>query len=95
MKKTGTTLLQLGLGALVLTKEKIEKAVEQIMEKGNISKSDARSLVNQLVDKGEKAEKELDRKLEKMLAGLMKKLDIPTQKDVNELRAEIEKLKKK
>lgn len=95
MKKTGSNLLQLGLGALILTKEKIESAVEQMAEKGKLGKAEARNLIDSLTRKGQEAQKDLSRGLEKLMETAMKKMRIPSQKEIDSLKAEIERLKKK
>ena len=93
-KNTGEKLLELGLGAMVLTKEKVEKAVKTLEQKGKIGKTDAKKLIDQLIKKGEGAKKDLDKKMETVVKSVLKSMNLATKKEVDNLKAEIAKLKK-
>ena len=53
-------IFTLGLGAAVITKEQIEKTVEGLVAKGEISRTESKELINQWSEKGEQAKQELD-----------------------------------
>lgn len=95
MKKSGSKLLQLGLGALVLSKEKIESSIQSLMKKGKIGSLDAKQVINELTQKGESVQKELNSSIETILKKLLDKMGIPTKKDFQDLKSEVEKLKRK
>lgn len=87
------TLVRLGLGTVTLTKERAKKIVGELAEQGEISKGEAQKLIKGLVKKGAETEKKLHRELSQSIEKVMKKLDIPTRKEVKELKAEIARLK--
>jgi len=88
------TLLKLGLGTMVLTRERAKKLVDELTRQGEVSKGDAQKLLKELVKKGEQSEKELRREILRLIEKIMKKFDIPSRKEINSLRAEIASLKK-
>jgi polyhydroxyalkanoate synthesis regulator phasin len=94
MADTFNTLLKLGLGTMVLTKERAKKLVEELARQGEVSKGDAQKLLKELVKKGEQSEKTMRREILGVIEKIMKKFDVPSRKEVNELKAEIAALKK-
>ena len=88
-------LLNLGLGALVMTKEKAEEVVSELVKKGEVGQKESKKLIGELIEKGEKSKKEIEAQIEKIVKGVTKKLDIPTRKELRELKVKIEQLKKK
>ena len=90
-----TKLISLGLGVLALTKDKAEQIVEQLVEQGEITKEEGKGLVHELIKRGEKSEVEIKKRIEKTMKDMLEKLDVPTRKEVDKLKAEIRKLKKK
>lgn len=94
MKEILRTMLNLGLGTLVMTKEKAEQLVAELIKQGDISKDEGMSLVGELIEKGKKSEVEIKLEIEKTLQGMLSKLDIPTRKEISDLKAEINRLKK-
>lgn len=94
MENIFNTLVKVTLGTMVLTREKAEKMVAELVKKGAVSKSEARQILNDLARKGERSEQELRKQAVKIITAVMKKLDLPTRQEVNELKAEIAALKK-
>ncbi|MCK4809860.1 MAG: phasin family protein [Candidatus Omnitrophica bacterium] len=88
-------LVNLGLGALVITKEKAEEVVNELVKKGEVGQDEGKELINELIEKGEKSKKEIEEQIEKMVKGVLEKLDISAKKEIKELKSEIEELKKK
>ena len=85
--------LNLGLGTLLLTKEKVEDVVGELVKKGEVGHEEAEKLVSDLIEKGEKGKEEIEAKLEKIVKTVTAKLDFPTRKEFSELKSEIERLK--
>ena len=88
-------LINLGLGALVITKEKAEEIVNELVKKGEVGQGEGKELINELIEKGEKSKKEIEDQIEKMVKGVLEELDISVKKEIKELKSEIEELKKK
>ncbi len=87
--------LSLGLGALLVSKDKIEDVVNELVKKGELGQEEGKNLVNELIEKGEESVNEVEVKIEKIVKGIMEKLNLPTRKELDELKSEIEQLKEK
>jgi len=85
----------LGLGLVTVTKEKAEEIVNELIKKGEVSQEEGKKLVSELLEKGEKSRGELEAQIEKIVKGAVGRLDLPTRKELNELKSEIEQLKEK
>jgi polyhydroxyalkanoate synthesis regulator phasin len=84
----------IGAGLASLTAEKIEEAVAEIVRRGEISEKQGRELVQDLKERSGKARKELGEKVEKMIDEALQKMKIPTRKEVDELKARLDRLEK-
>jgi len=89
------SLLNLGLGALAMTKEKVEEVVNELVKKGEIGQEEGKELISELIEKGKRSKKEIEDQIEKTVKSVLGKLDISTKKEIEELKSEIEELKKK
>jgi polyhydroxyalkanoate synthesis regulator phasin len=90
LKKT----VWLGAGLALMTTEKVEEAVAEIVKKGQLTEKEGRELATELVEKSKKAKKELGEKVEKIINQTLEKLKIPSRKEIEELRARVERLEK-
>lgn len=88
LKKT----LYMGAGLAVLTKEKIEELSDKIAEDAELSEEEGRRLLGDIIEKSEKAKKELDAKIETKVKQTIEKLDIATKTDIENLSGKIERL---
>ncbi len=61
-----------GLGAAVLSKEKVEATLKRLVDEGKISSQEAHTLANELIDNGQKEWNEMQ---EKILETVRKGLD--------------------
>ena len=91
IKKTILT----GLGFVSLTKEKAEKLTKDLIKEGEVSEGEGAKLVKELLEKAEDNKKTIEKQVEKTVHGVLKKLNVPTRKDIVELNSKIEKLDKK
>lgn len=87
--------LSLGIGALLVSKDKIEEVVNELVKKGELGQEEGKNLVNELIEKGESSMHEVEGKIEKIVQSVTEKLNLPTRKELNELKSEIEQLKEK
>lgn len=91
LKKT----LLAGVGAAVITKEKVEAALGDFVAQGKVTATDARKMAAKIADDGkeefEKASTDLHRKLKQLLA----RSDKETQQRIADLEARIAALESK
>ncbi|MFJ7308282.1 phasin family protein [Peribacillus frigoritolerans] len=87
-------VFSLGLGAAAATKEQIEKTVDSLVKKGDISKEDSKVLLKQWVEKGEQAQKQLDDSVKAKVNQALNGLNLATKEEVEELERRIVILEK-
>jgi polyhydroxyalkanoate synthesis regulator phasin len=81
-----------GIGLASLTKDKVEELAEKIIEETKLSEEEGRKLVEDLLKQSEEARKNLEEEVKKTVGEALEKLDIPSRKDLEDLKARIEKL---
>jgi polyhydroxyalkanoate synthesis regulator phasin len=77
-----------GLGA----QEKAREFVEELVKAGEISKSDAASLVKEWASKAEESTKDLDKKIKDAMGGAFEKLNIPSRDDFEKMEKKLQNI---
>ena len=84
----------LGLGAASLTKEKVDKFVNELVDKGDISKDKGSELLQELLNLVKEQEGKIDKKINDEVNSLIKKLDLASKSDIKRLEKKIDALMK-
>lgn len=84
--------LALGLGLAIASKEQIEKAVDELVKKGEVSAAESKELIDELIRKGEEEQTELRAKIREGIKEFFSDLDIATKDDLKRLESRIEQL---
>ena len=79
-----------GVGLASLTKEKAEKIVDALIEKGQVKAKDKKAVVTRLL----KGTKQLDKQLEKKIQHISQKVVKNSQKQIDTLNKKLAKLSK-
>lgn len=87
--------LALGLGLAVASKEQIEKTVNELVKKGEVSAAESKELIDELIRKGEEEQKALRSKIREHVKEFLHELDIPTKEELRNLESRIEQLEKR
>jgi polyhydroxyalkanoate synthesis regulator phasin len=87
--------LAFGLGLAVVSKEQIEKLVDELVKKGEVSAAESKDLIRELFEKGEAEKKEMNARIHQQLDKLLKELNIPTKADMDRLEQRIQELENK
>ncbi len=82
-------LLHVGLGSVVVVKEKIEEELKVLQEKGKINSTDAKSFIESITKKGEEEDEKLKAKIKEMLKVAMEELGVATKKDLEDLKSKL------
>ena len=82
-------LLHVGLGSVVVVKEKIEEELKVLQEKGKINSTDAKSFIESVTKKGEEEDERVKTKLKEMLKEAIEELGIATKKDLEDLKSKL------
>ena len=84
-----------GLGAVFLTKDKIESITRKMVEEAKMSKEDAQNLKEDLYKTGEKEWSELEEFFSGIIKKVMQGLDLCSRKEMDELKNRVEELEKR
>lgn len=95
MKNVLSQIFSLGVGAAVTTKEQMEKVFEDLVAKGELSRSESRELLEQMTEKGSQAKRDLDQQVTTLVAKALKDLNLASQTEVEVLKRRIELLEQK
>ncbi|HUJ18524.1 MAG TPA: phasin family protein [Nitrospirota bacterium] len=77
-----------GLGA----QEKAKEFVDELVKAGELSKSDASSLVKEWVSKAEDGRKEFDHKIKDAVSATFEKLNIPSRDDIEKMEKKLQNI---
>lgn len=88
MKNTLKKVFNMGLGAYEISRKQVQKVAAELEKEGHMSKSEAKSFVNEVIDDADKAAKELQVKVKK-------EVDIAVKSSVDALQKVLDDVKKK
>lgn len=88
-------LIYLGLGAASLTKEKLEAAIKELVERGEVTQEEGRTLVAELVERGKKQKEEISAFVAREFQRLVKEVPFATKNEVEALRRRVEELERR
>ena len=77
-----------GLGA----QEKAKEFVEELVKAGELSKSEASTLVKEWTSKAEESTKEFDKRVKETVGNVLEKLNIPSRDDMEKLEKKVQAL---
>jgi polyhydroxyalkanoate synthesis regulator phasin len=78
-----------GLGAVVLSKEKVEKITQRLVDQSKLSKEEARKLNEELFSTGEKHWSELESSVTEAIKRGISSLDIASKTEVEDLKRQV------
>ena len=84
----------IGIGLASMTREKFESTVEELIKKGELSEKEGRDLVEELKGKSEEVRSDMTKRVEKIVADTLSRLDVPRKAELDELRERITTLEK-
>jgi polyhydroxyalkanoate synthesis regulator phasin len=94
MKNFINQVFSLGLGAAVASKKQIEKIVNDLVTKGELSKAESKEWIDKLTERGVQARKELDDIVKTRIHQVLNELNLVTKDEVRELERRIEILER-
>ncbi|MGE4273206.1 MAG: phasin family protein [Desulfitobacterium sp.] len=84
--------IYIGLGLAMMSKEQVEKIVEELVEKGEVPVSESKNLVSDIINKGEKQQQVLETKLREKIKEMLVELNIASKDDLAQLEERIKKI---
>jgi polyhydroxyalkanoate synthesis regulator phasin len=83
-----------GLGATVLTVEKIEASLQELVEKGKISADEARETARKISEESKKEFKDARSSLEKSFEEMLGKAPVARSKDIEAINKRLDSIEK-
>lgn len=87
--------ISLGLGLTIVSKEKVEKAVDELVKRGELAPSESRALVDRLIERGEEERGVFKNAVQEQVQRVLKELQAPSKQDVEALEARIAVLERR
>jgi len=87
-------MISVGAGLAVMTTEKIEEAVNEMVRKGHISEKEGKQLFAFLLKQSKTVKADFGERINQLISNALPKLNIPTRKEMEELKKRIESLEK-
>lgn len=84
----------LGIGAISITEEKVKQVVNELVEKGEVSTEEGKTLVHELMAEKKKQMQDFDEKISKDVQNAVGKAKIASKDDVSRLEDKITELEK-
>ena len=85
----------LGLGAAITSKEQVEKVVNDLVIKGELSKAESKEWIDTLTEKGAEAKKELDDVVKSRVNQILDGMNLVSKDEVRELERRVKILEEK
>lgn len=74
--------INLGLGLLMYSREKVEELVEELVNKNEIAKKDARQFAGKLVQRGEEQREELKKLIQGEITKALDRVNVAKKEDL-------------
>jgi len=87
IKKTLLT----GIGLAVVTKDKAENFVKDLVEKGELTENEGKDFISSILAKSEQAKKDLEERVETIVNKVLGTMNVATKADIERLEKKIDK----
>ncbi|WP_136607227.1 phasin family protein [Paenibacillus dokdonensis] len=81
--------ISLGWGLTIVSKEKIEKTVDDLVKRGELAPTESKDLVDRLVERGEEEKSQFKDFLREQIQRILTELHVPSENDVASLEQRI------
>ncbi|EIM65203.1 MAG: phasin family protein [Desulfobacter postgatei] len=95
MLETLKNSLLTGVGMALRSKKEIETFAKEFAEQSEMNQKEAKDFLEECKKRYDEAKSSLDKKVEAVVESVLKRLDLPTRGDIDELNARIDELSKK
>lgn len=86
--------VNLGFGAMLVTKENANELIEEMVRKGEIQKDETLAQVKETLKKILPSKEEIETRTEELVEKILHKLDIPTRHELHEMQKKLEAILK-
>ncbi|WP_372632491.1 phasin family protein [Cohnella sp.] len=95
MKDAIGKAMSLGLGLVVAGKEQVERTIEELVKKGELSRTESGSLTEELVRKGEEARGRVEELVRTRIHALLGDGTLATKEDIERLEQRLSDLEQR
>jgi polyhydroxyalkanoate synthesis regulator phasin len=81
-----------GIEFAFMTTEKLTQSAKELAKDNNLTREEAKKLLDYLVKKSEETRNTVETSMQEMLKSALKKMDIPNQSEIRKLEARVAKL---
>jgi polyhydroxyalkanoate synthesis regulator phasin len=82
-------MMELGLGAALLTKEAASKLVDDMVKRGSVSKEDGKKLFHEMMEKGRLQKERMEEVISETMSHLLEKSDLARRSQIEALEKRI------
>ena len=95
MEDTFKKLLHTGIGAVSLAKAKIDEVVDDLMDKGRLSREEGEKILNDFKKDSATSKAAMQKEMSQWMEKALNRMEIARKKEVEDLRQQIEELQKR
>lgn len=95
MKDLLNKAVSLGLGLAVTSKEQVEKLVEEMVRKGEMSRAESSAFVDELLQKGKEAQRKVDAMVRERVAEMTGSKHYATKEEIARIERRLEELERR
>lgn len=88
------TVIYTGVGVAASATEKVQKAIDELVDKGKMPADEGKKFVDDFVKNTENRREEFEDRFKSAVKSIVDKFDFPTKKDYSALIKRVEKLEK-
>ncbi len=81
-----------GVGAAVITKDKLEKSLEEMVEKGKMSAEEAKDLSEKIIESGEKETEQAKNEATRLFTDMLNRAQVVTSDQFEALEKRVQEL---
>ncbi len=82
----------MGVGLAAMTRDRVEEMAREIAKSADMSAEKGQQFVRDVLDRAEKARDDFESTVQKAVNDTLRKTDLPTRDDIQQLNARIERL---
>jgi len=80
------------IGIALMTREKAEEIGKKVAEEAKLSESEGKQFVDELLKRADETRKSFEQLVEKQVTSVLKKINIPSRSEVEEIELRVRKL---
>lgn len=84
--------IDLGIGAVMLTKEAAQKAIDELVAKGDVSRQEGKQLLERMIERGKEQKERLEKLVGETVDKALQKTDLARGSELRHARAQIAEL---